>query len=53
MYHVYVPPKPKTLEDLSERITAAVMTNDRITLQNVWNEFNCRLDVRRVAQVFT
>jgi hypothetical protein len=42
---VYVPPLPRSLVELRERIAAAVMTIDRMMLQNVWNEFDYRLDV--------
>ncbi|PNF20161.1 hypothetical protein B7P43_G00613 [Cryptotermes secundus] len=47
---VYVPPLPRTLVELRERIDAAVMTIDRMMLQNVWNELDYRLDVCRVTQ---
>ncbi|GBM31992.1 hypothetical protein AVEN_222322-1 [Araneus ventricosus] len=41
---VFVSPLPKPLEDCRERIHATWITNDRMTLQNVWNEFDYRLD---------
>jgi hypothetical protein len=47
---VYVPPLPRTLVELRERIDAAVMTIYRMMLQNVWNELDYRLDVCRVTQ---
>jgi hypothetical protein len=47
---VYVPPLPRSLIKLRERIAAAVMTIDRMMLQNVWNELNYRLDMCRVTQ---
>ncbi|PNF22978.1 hypothetical protein B7P43_G11389 [Cryptotermes secundus] len=47
---VYVPPLPRTLVELRERIDAAMMTTDRMMLQNVWNELYYRLDVCRVTQ---
>ncbi|PNF30068.1 hypothetical protein B7P43_G04744 [Cryptotermes secundus] len=47
---VYVPPLPRTLVELRERIDAAVMTIDRMMLQNTWNELDYRLDVCRVTQ---
>ncbi|PNF14823.1 hypothetical protein B7P43_G06338 [Cryptotermes secundus] len=47
---VCVPPLPRTLVELRERIDAAVMTIDRMMLQNVWNELDYRLDVCRVTQ---
>ncbi|GBM10987.1 hypothetical protein AVEN_1323-1 [Araneus ventricosus] len=48
---VFVPPLPKTLEEFRERIHAALMIIGRIMLQNVWNEFDYRLDVCRVTLV--
>ncbi|PNF41812.1 hypothetical protein B7P43_G02048 [Cryptotermes secundus] len=47
---VYVPPLPRTLVELRERIDAVVMTIDRMMLQNVWNELDYGLDVCRVTQ---
>jgi hypothetical protein len=47
---VYVPPLPRSLVELRERIAAAVMTIDRMMLQNVWNELDYRLDVCHVTQ---
>ncbi|KAJ4432597.1 hypothetical protein ANN_21220 [Periplaneta americana] len=37
---IYVPPLPQTLVQLRERINNAVMTIDRTTLHNVWNELD-------------
>jgi hypothetical protein len=47
---VYVPTLPRSLVELWERIAAAVMTIDRMTLQYVWNELDYCLDVCRVTQ---
>jgi hypothetical protein len=44
------PRAPRSLVELRERIAAAVMTIDRMMLQNVWNELDYRLDVCRVTQ---
>ena len=46
---VYVPPLPTTLNNLRQRITAAVhaVTNDM--LSRVWDEFGYRVDVCRAA----
>lgn len=47
---VYIPPLPRTLVELRERINTAVMTIDEMMLQNVWSELDYRLDVCRVTQ---
>jgi hypothetical protein len=47
---VYVPPLPTTLQELKERITAAVMNIDRQMLLKVWAELDYRLDVCRVTK---
>ncbi|GBL75786.1 hypothetical protein AVEN_210366-1, partial [Araneus ventricosus] len=44
-YLGFVPPPPKALEEHRERIHAALITIDRMTLQNNWNEFDYRLHV--------
>ncbi|PNF28323.1 hypothetical protein B7P43_G03472, partial [Cryptotermes secundus] len=41
---LYITPLARTLVELRERIDAAVMTIDRMMLQNVWNELDCGLD---------
>jgi len=46
---VYVPSLPTTLDDLKNRITTAVNSVTQDILLRVWNEFNYRLDVTRVA----
>ncbi|GBM17327.1 hypothetical protein AVEN_237307-1 [Araneus ventricosus] len=43
--------KPGIISQLrkqQQRIHASFMTIDRMTLQNVWNEFDCSLDLCRV-----
>lgn len=47
---VYVPPLPATLDDLKNRITAAVHSVTDDMLARVWDEFGYRLDVCRAAQ---
>lgn len=46
---VYVPPLPKTMDDLQNRITAAVHSITPDTLSRVWDEFGYRVDVCRAA----
>jgi len=48
--NVYVPPLPKTLPELRERINTAVgnVTQDR--LERVWREWEYRLDICRVTR---
>ena len=42
---VYVPPLPANLQDLRNRITAAVALVDRDMLTRVWNEMDHRINV--------
>ena len=42
---VFVPPLAASLDDLKNRITAAVNSLDEDTLRSVWDEFNYHLDV--------
>ena len=42
---VYVPPLPADLDELTNRITAAVMSVTEDTLRRVWAEFSYRVDV--------
>ena len=42
---VFVPPLPANLQDLRNRITAAVALVDRDLLTRVWNEMDYRVDV--------
>ena len=42
---VFVPPLPADLQDLRNRITAAVVLVDRDMLTRVWNEMDYRIDV--------
>ena len=43
---VYVPPLPTDLDELTNRITAAVKSVTEDTLRRVWDEFSYRVDVR-------
>jgi len=47
---VYVPPLPATVDELQERITAAVKTVTPDMLQRVLSELDYRIDVCRVAR---
>ncbi|GBM00972.1 hypothetical protein AVEN_55492-1 [Araneus ventricosus] len=47
---VYVPPMPKTLQALQERIIAAVTDIDGNMLLNVWTELDYRWDMCRVTK---
>ena len=42
---VYVPPQPATMDELQERITAAVNSVTPDMLQRVWSELDYRIDV--------
>jgi len=44
--HVYVPPLTADLDDLTNKITAAVNSVTEDTLRRVWDEFSYRADVR-------
>lgn len=46
---VYVPPLPMNLNELRNRLTAAVNSVTQDILQRVWDEFSYRLDVVRAA----
>jgi len=46
---VYVPPLPADLDELTNRITAAVKSVTEDTLRRVWDEFNYRVDVVHAA----
>ena len=46
---VYVPPLPADLDELPNRITAAVKSVTEDTLRRVWDEFSYRVDVVRAA----
>ena len=43
---VYVPPLPGDLDELTNRITAAVKSVTEDTLRRVWDEFSYCVDVR-------
>jgi len=47
---VYVPPLPATVDELQERITAAVKSVMPDMLQSVWSELDYRIDVCRVTR---
>ena len=47
---VFVPPLPANLQDLRNRITAAVALVDRDMLTRVWNEMDYRTDVCRITK---
>jgi len=46
---VYVPPLPADLDELTNRITAAVKSVTEDTVRCVWDEFSYRVDVVRAA----
>jgi hypothetical protein len=47
---VLVPPLPANLQDLRNRITAAVTPVDRDRLTRVWNEMEYSIDVCRITK---
>jgi len=47
---VFVPPLPANLQDLRNRITAAVVLVDRDMLTRVWNEMDYRIDICRITK---
>ena len=47
---VFVPPLPANLQDLSNRIAAAVALVDRDMLTRVWNEMRYRIDICRITK---
>ena len=47
---VFMPPHPANLQDLRNRITAAVALVDRDMLTRVWNEMGYRIDVCRITK---
>ena len=47
---VFVPLLPANLQDLRNRITAAVDLVDRDMLTRVWNEMDYRIDVCRITE---
>ena len=46
---VCVPPLPADLDELTNRITAAVKSVKEDTLRRVWDEFSYRVNVDRAA----
>ena len=47
---VFVPPLPANIQDLRNRITAAVVLVDHDMLTRVWNEIDYRIDVCRITK---
>jgi len=47
---VFVPPLPANLQDLRNRITAAVTLVDRDMLTCVWNEMDYHIDVCHITK---
>jgi len=47
---VYVPPLPATVDELQERITAAVKSVTPDMLHRIWSELDYRIDVCRVTR---
>jgi hypothetical protein len=47
---VYIPPFPSTLDELKNQITIVVESITKDMLQEVWNEFDYRLDVIHVTK---
>jgi len=48
---VFVPPLPANLQDLRNRITAAVALVDSDMLTRVWNKMDYRIDVCRICEI--
>ena len=46
---VYVPPLPADLDELTNRITAAINSVTEDTFRRVWDELSYRVDVVRAA----
>ena len=46
---VFVPPLPANIEEMKQRITAALETVTKDMLQRVWHELEYRLDACRVT----
>ena len=47
---IYVPPLPATVDEVQERITAAVNLVTQDMLQRFWSELEYRIDVCRVTR---
>jgi len=47
---VYVPPLPATVDELQERITAAVNSVTQDMQQRVWSELDYRIDICQVTR---
>ena len=48
--HSFCTTSPANLQELRDRITAAVTLIDRDMLTRMWNELDCRLDVWCISQ---
>jgi len=48
--NVYVPPLPKTLPELRERINTAIGNVTQDMFERVWREWEYRLDICRVTR---
>jgi len=48
--NVYIPPLPKTLPELQERINTAIGNVTQDMLERVWREWEYRLDICRVTR---
>ena len=48
---VFVPPLPTNLQDLRNRITAAVALVDSDMLTRVWSKMDYRIDVCRICEI--
>ena len=48
--NVYIPPLPKTLPQLRERINTAIGNVTQNMLERVWREWEYRLDICRVTR---
>ena len=49
-HRVYVPPMPRDLPQLRQRIVQTVAAIDRQTLQRLWQELDYRIDICRVTK---
>ena len=47
---VYVLPLPASIPELKVRIKTTIETITADMLQTVWNELDCRVDVRRITK---
>ena len=47
---MYLPPLPRDLPQLQQRIVEAVAATDRQMLQRVWQQLDYRIDICRVTK---